>query len=59
VVQFIVAAEKIGLPHEPAILRGTWVEVNHAHGVVLSILARVQQRDVSQTFRLGLHRHTG
>ena len=57
VVQLIIAAGKIGLPDEPPVLGGTRIEVNDAHGVVLSILAGVEQRDISEAFWRGLHRH--
>ena len=56
-MQLIIAAGKIRLPDEPAILGGTRIEVNDAHGVALSILADVEQSDISEAFRRGLHRH--
>src|SRR5579871_1911699 len=33
------------------------IDIDNAHGVMFSILADVQQRDVSDVFRRGLHRH--
>src|ERR671925_126695 len=57
-VQLIIAAGKIHLPDELAIFRGTRIEVNYTHGVALSILPDVEQRDVSETLWGGLHGHT-
>jgi hypothetical protein len=56
-VQLIVAARKIDLPDETAIFGGTQIEVNHTHGVALSIVPDVEQRDVSKAFWRGLHCH--
>jgi hypothetical protein len=57
VVQLIVAAKEIGLTDQPAIVRGTRVQVNDAHGIVLSIAAGIQQRDIRQTLWRSLHCH--
>jgi hypothetical protein len=57
VVQLIIAAWKICLPNEPAVSRGTRIEVNHSHGIALSILAGVEQSDICEAFWRGLHRH--
>jgi hypothetical protein len=57
-VQFIIATGKLHLSDEPAILGGSRIEVNDTHGVVLAIFADVEQRDVSEAFWRGLHRHT-
>ena len=57
VMQLIIAAWKICLPHEPPILRGTRIEVNDAHRIALSILAGVEQRNVCEPFCRGLHCH--
>jgi hypothetical protein len=56
-MKLIITTAKIHLPDEPAILGRIGIKVNDTHGVVLSILAVVEQRDVSQAFRRGLHRH--
>jgi hypothetical protein len=56
-MQLIVAAAKIHLPDEPAILGRFGIKVNDAHGVVLFILAIIKQRDISQAFGWRLHRH--
>jgi hypothetical protein len=58
VVQLIIAAGKVRLPDEPPIFRGTRIEVNDAHGVALSILARVEQCDIGKAFWPSLHRHS-
>jgi hypothetical protein len=56
-VQLIVASRKIDLPDETAIFWGTGIEVNHTHGVALSIVPDVEQCDVSNAFWWGLHCH--
>jgi hypothetical protein len=58
VVQLIIAAWKVRLPDEPPIFGGTRIEVNNAHGVALSILARVEQCDIGKAFWRGLHGHS-
>jgi hypothetical protein len=35
------------------------IDINNAYGVAFPILADVQQRDVSDVFRRGLHCHAG
>ena len=35
-VQFIVAAGKVGLPDHSSVFGGTWVKINDAHGIPLS-----------------------
>jgi len=45
------------LPDETAIFGGTRIEVNHTHGVALSIVPDVEQRYVSKAFWRGLHCH--
>jgi hypothetical protein len=57
VVQLIIAAGKIRLPDESPISRGTRIEVNHPHGIALSILAGVEQSDICEAFWRGLHGH--
>jgi hypothetical protein len=59
VVQLIIAARKISLPDEPPILGGTRIKIYDAHGIALSILAGVEQGDISETFLRSLHRHAG
>jgi hypothetical protein len=57
-MQFIITTAKVHLPDEPPIPRGTRIKVNDAHGVVLSILAVVEQRYISKALWGGLHRHS-
>jgi hypothetical protein len=57
VVQLIIAAWKICLPDELSIPGGTWIEVNHSHGIALSILSGVEQSDIRETFWRSLHCH--
>jgi hypothetical protein len=57
VVQLIIAAWKIRLPHESPITGGTWIEVNDAHSVCLTIVPGWQQSHIRQTLWRGLHRH--
>jgi len=57
VVQLIITAWEIRLPDESPISRGTRIEVNHSHGIALSILAGVEQSDICEAFWWGLHRH--
>src|SRR6516165_10727252 len=56
-VQFIVGAGKIHLTNELAIFGGTRLEVNHTHGVAMSIVTDVEERDVGEAFWRGLHCH--
>ena len=57
VMQLIIAVGKIHLADELTIRGGARIDVNDAHGVALPILADVEQSDVSDVFRRGLHRH--
>src|SRR6202521_3379091 len=57
VMQLVIVVGKITLADELAISGGTRIDVNNAHGVALPILADVEQRDVGDAFRRGLHRH--
>jgi hypothetical protein len=56
-VQLVVAARKIDLPDQTAIFGGTRIKVNHAHGIALSSVPDVEQRNVSKAFWRGLHCH--
>jgi hypothetical protein len=56
VVQLIVAVGEIYLADELTIGGRTRVEVNDAHGVPLPVLGDVEESDVSEAFRRGLHR---
>jgi hypothetical protein len=58
-MQLIITTTKINLPDEPTVFGGIRIEINDAHGVVLAILADVEQSDVSEAFWRGLHRHCG
>jgi hypothetical protein len=49
-MQFVVASGKVYLTDEPVIFRGAGIEIDHAHGVELSIRPDVEQRDVSEAF---------
>jgi hypothetical protein len=57
VVQLIITTWKICLPDELPISGGTRIEVNDTHGIALSILAGVEQRDICEACWWGLHRH--
>src|SRR4029078_823976 len=57
VVQLIIAPWKLRLPDESPILGRTRIEVNHSHGIALSILAGVEQSDICEAFWRSLHRH--
>ena len=57
VVQLIISAWKICLPDEPPIFGRVSVEVDHSHGIALSILAGVEQGNVCEAFWWGLHCH--
>src|SRR6202795_2634820 len=56
-VQLIIAAGKIYLPDEPAILRRTRLEVNDAYGIPLSIPSDVEQCNIREVFGRSLHCH--
>jgi hypothetical protein len=55
VMKLIVATAKIHLPNELAILGRIGIKINDAHGVVLSIRAIVEERDIRQALSRSLH----
>src|SRR5438445_490356 len=57
--QLIIVARKIHLADDLAISGRMQIDINYAYGVAFPILADVQQRDVSDVFRRGLHCHAG
>src|SRR5262245_6841428 len=57
VMQLIIVVGKIDLSDKLAIRRGTGVDIDDAQSVMLSILADVEQRDISKAFRWSLHCH--
>jgi hypothetical protein len=56
-VQLIVAARKVDLPDQPAILGGSRIDVNHTHGVALSIVPDVEKCHIREVFWRSLHCH--
>src|ERR1700730_14298479 len=57
VMQLVIVVGKINLTDELAISGGPRIDVDNAHGVAPPILTDVEQRDVGDAFRRGLHRH--
>src|SRR4029077_3596996 len=57
VMQLVIVVGEIYLANELAIYGGTRIDIDNAYGVALTILADVEQRDVGDAFRLGLHPH--
>src|SRR6266404_5105126 len=58
VMQLVIVVGKFYLADELTISGRTRIDVDDAHGIALPILADVEQRDVCDAFRRGLHRHT-
>src|SRR5205807_10072820 len=59
VMQLIIVARKIHLADDLAKSGRMLIDINNAYGVAFPVLADVQQRDVSDVFRRGLHCHAG
>src|SRR5438552_18161819 len=57
VMQLIIVARKIHLADDLAKSGRMLIDINNAYGVAFPVLADVQQRDVSDVFRRGLHCH--
>ena len=56
-VELVVPAGEVHLSDQPAKFRRLRIDVHDAHGVTLAGRADVEQRDICQAFRGGLHRH--
>jgi hypothetical protein len=57
VVQLIITAREICLPHKTPVLGGARIEVDDSHSIALSILADVEQSNVCEPFCWGVHCH--
>src|SRR5215469_1726353 len=57
VMELIITVGEVHLANELTICGGMRVEVDDSHGIPLSILAHVEQSQVSEAFRRGLHGH--
>jgi dUTPase len=59
VMQLIVTAAKIHLANQAAIRGRSGIEIDHAHTVVMSIFAVVEQGYISKLFWRSLHSRLG
>jgi hypothetical protein len=58
VMQLVIVAGKIQLADGLTVGGRTWIDIDQAHGVAFPVFAGVQQADVSDMLRRGLHGHT-